>query len=249
MVGFRQLPVLKRLTVSKNRIREVYHRPGFPELYMLTIEDNLLTEWGSFDQLNAFKKVSVLRCGGNPVTEQAGATARNTLIAKLQFLRTLNGSEVEPGERRDAELHYLKRSYEEYVQSRGLQSRVELADEALIKHMNESHPRWYELVEIYGSPLDIVSLKKEGTNIASTSARLKLAGPGGKTLEKKLLLSMTLKDLKAMCGKLFKIEILRVRLSYSIEGSEFYHLDDELRQLSYYSMADGGEVKVENISA
>jgi hypothetical protein len=125
---------------------------------------------------------------------------------------------------------------------------VELTDETLMTHMNTVHPRWYELVEIYGSPLDIVSLKKEGTNIASTSAKLKLIGPGGsKVLEKKLLLSMTLKDLKAMCGKLFKIEVIRVRLSYSIEGSEFYDLDDDLRQLSYYSMTDGGEVKVESL--
>jgi Leucine-rich repeat (LRR) protein len=69
VVGFRQLPVLKRLTLSKNRIPHIYHKPGFNELYMLTIEDNLISKWESIDQLNAFKKISVLRCGGNPVTE------------------------------------------------------------------------------------------------------------------------------------------------------------------------------------
>lgn len=74
--------------------------------------------------------------------------------------------------------------------------------------MNEVHPRWYELVEIYGSPVEIVSLKKEGTNIASTSAKIKLTS-GTKTLEKKLLLSMTVKDLKSMCAKLFKIEVIK----------------------------------------
>ena len=78
--------------------------------------------------------------------------------------------------------------------------------------MNENHPRWYELVEVHGSPLDMVSLKQEGTNIASTSAKIKLvakAGPTlGKTLEKKLLLSMTVGGLKAMCAKLFKIEVI-----------------------------------------
>lgn len=109
--------------------------------------------------------------------------------------------------------------------------------------MNEVHPRWYELVEIYGSPLDIVSLKKEGTNIASTSAKLKLEG-NGKLLEKKLLLSMTVKDLKAMCVKLFKVEIIKVKLVYHLEGCEPYELEDELRQLSFYSMTDGGKVLV-----
>ncbi len=77
-----------------------------------------------------------------------------------------------------------------------------------MKHMNEQHPRWYELVETYGSPLEIASLKKENTNIASTTAKIKLVG-NGKTLEKKLLLSMTVKDLMSMCAKLFKIEVIR----------------------------------------
>jgi hypothetical protein len=75
--------------------------------------------------------------------------------------------------------------------------------------MIERHPRWYELVETHGSPLEIASLKKEGTNIASTSTKVKLVSAEGKTLEKKLLLSMTVKDLKAMCAKLFKIEVIK----------------------------------------
>lgn len=40
--------------------------------------------------------------------------------------------------------------------------------------MNEHHPRFYELVHLYGSPLDMVNLKKEGKNIAQTAASLSL---------------------------------------------------------------------------
>jgi len=116
-----------------------------------------------------------------------------------------------------------------------------------MKHMTESHPRFYELVETYGSPLDIVSLKKEGTNIASTSAKIKLIGvtAGGKTLEKKLLLSMTVKDLKGMCAKLFKIEVIKSRLIYKFSDCEPYELDEEYRTLSFYSITEGGEVHVD----
>ena len=78
-----------------------------------------------------------------------------------------------------------------------------------MNHMNTLHPRWYELVETYGSPLDIAVLKKIGTNIASTSAKLKLLCTRGKNMEKKLLLSMTVSDLKSMCAKLFKIEVIK----------------------------------------
>jgi hypothetical protein len=47
--------------------------------------------------------------------EKAGTLARNIVIARMQFLKNLNGSEVETGDRRDAELHYLKKSYEDYI--------------------------------------------------------------------------------------------------------------------------------------
>ena len=42
IVGFRNLPVLKRLTISKNKIKEIYYKPGFFDLYMITMEDNLI---------------------------------------------------------------------------------------------------------------------------------------------------------------------------------------------------------------
>ena len=94
----------------------------------------------------------------------------------MQYLKNVNGSDVEPGERRDAEIYYLKKTYEDYIQSNKMESKVELTDETLKTYMNLVHPRFYQLVEKYGSPLDIVSLRKEGTNIASTSAKIKLVG-------------------------------------------------------------------------
>jgi hypothetical protein len=51
-------------------------------------------------------------------------------------------------------------------------------------------------------------------NISSTSAKIKLTSNAGKTLEKKLLMTMTVKDLKAMCAKLFKIEMMKQKLTY-----------------------------------
>ena len=83
IIGFRALPVLKRLTLSKNKIREIYYKPGFNDLYMVTIEDNLLDNWASFDALNQFKGITSLRCTGNPVLEKAGIAGRNTVISRL----------------------------------------------------------------------------------------------------------------------------------------------------------------------
>lgn len=111
-------------------------------------------------------------------------------------MNSLNGSEVTFAERKDCEVLYTKRAYEEFLRHHNLEEKVEdLQDPRLQAYMNEEHPRWYELVETYGSPLEMVNLKKEGGNIATTSAKVKLESKipatAGKVLEKKLLLSMT----------------------------------------------------------
>ena len=51
---FRVLPNLKRLTLNKNRISKINYKPGWKDLYMIAIEDNLIDNWQSFDALNEF---------------------------------------------------------------------------------------------------------------------------------------------------------------------------------------------------
>lgn len=57
---------------------------------------------------------------------------------------------------------------------------------------------------------------------------------------------MTVNELKAMCSKLFKGDMVDLALKYwGPEDTQWYPLDEEFRQLSFYSMADGGRVVVE----
>ena len=67
IVEFRHLPSLKRITLNKNRIQDIYYKPGFNELYMISIEDNLISKWATIDALNEFAKLSELRVTGNPL--------------------------------------------------------------------------------------------------------------------------------------------------------------------------------------
>ncbi len=98
VIGFRVLPILKRLTLSKNMIRSIQYRHGFNDLYMVTIDDNLINDWSAFDALNQFKCISVLRCSGNPILEpgnpnnKVNMTGRQVVIARVQFVKHLNGS-------------------------------------------------------------------------------------------------------------------------------------------------------------
>ena len=56
---------------------------------------------------------------------------------------------------------------------------------------------------------------------------------------------MTVAALKNMCAKLFKIDMLSIALEYrGLDDTLDYPLDEEQRQLSFYSMADGGKLYV-----
>lgn len=40
--------------MNKNKIENIYYKSGFRGLKMLSIEDNLISDWKSFDHLNEF---------------------------------------------------------------------------------------------------------------------------------------------------------------------------------------------------
>ena len=94
IVGFRNLPNLRRITVSKNSIKEIYYKPGFNDLYMLTFEDNLINNWKTFDAINEYKAIRTLRCTGNPILEQAATHhhSRQTVVGRVKYVKYLNGS-------------------------------------------------------------------------------------------------------------------------------------------------------------
>jgi hypothetical protein len=139
VVGFRDLPILKRLNVNKNRIKSIYCKPGFRELYGLSIEDNLLDSWSTIDELNEFPCIKSLRIGGNPLiiplpvagegqeekknefgeaitmTKYEADSIHSLAIARCQFVNSYNGTTIEPPERRSCELFYLQSALREFL--------------------------------------------------------------------------------------------------------------------------------------
>lgn len=75
--GFRTLKDFQKLIVNKNRIKSIESKPGWPAFTSLSIEDNLIDDWNSFNELNEFgagstgtghaAKIQHLRCEGNPL--------------------------------------------------------------------------------------------------------------------------------------------------------------------------------------
>jgi hypothetical protein len=162
------------------------------------------------------------------MNEQDKELKRNKGIAisRLQFLKKYNGTKIEEWERKDFEIYYMKSAYETYLreilkvekeEDRKVTD-IHDVDSDLSKYMEEFHPRFYQLVQIYGSPVDLVNLKQEVKSISGGAAKIELisecSATNGKTMSKKLLLSMSVSALKAMCSKLFKVEVINQKLSY-----------------------------------
>ena len=192
LVGFRELNDLRQLIVNKNQIKAIYHKPGFRGLRQFSFEHNQLRSFKSFDALNLFdSRIEQIRCQGNPVimagkelgedenvpemneeeADEARKRSKAVVIGRNEFLKKYNGGSIEPSERKDFELYYLKSAYEHYLRvilqvkddkDRKVDS---LDDEGLLAYVSEYHHRFFELVSIYGSPLGMVNITKEGKNI------------------------------------------------------------------------------------
>lgn len=174
--GFRALNELTHLIINKNKINEIYYKPGFKGLKYLSLDENLINTWKAFDVLDSFDcKIHEIRANGNPIMiekDEAYKRAKGIVIARLQFLKKYNGTKIEEYERKDFEIYYMKNAFETYlrevlkVEKEEDRTVMDIEDPEISKYMLENHPRFYQLVEMYGSPIEMVNLKKEVKNIA-----------------------------------------------------------------------------------
>lgn len=51
-------------------------------------------------------------------------------------MKNLNGSAIEEGERKDAEIIYMRKVYEEFIRENKIEEKLELEDERLLRFMD-----------------------------------------------------------------------------------------------------------------
>jgi len=225
-----KLPLMNRIIVNDNQIPSIEpptDASEFPWLKSLSITHNRISDWKSVDALNGYQRLDTLRFMTNPVLSQSSPSAgRNLVIARAGKLVHLNGSNIRAAERQEAEKYYLRTI---------INTKAPL----------EAHPRFNELVSIYGVPQEE---KKEAQTLADEMINVTLtSNPHCQSIQKKIPLTLTVANLKILCNRLFKIDPNVQRLFYKADKSvpvpEF--LDDNTRQLSYYSIVDNSEIIIE----
>ncbi|CAO3574184.1 unnamed protein product [Mortierella alpina] len=250
-----RLPKLKTLDLSENNINSI-HAPqdaeDFKNLTTIRLSDNNIDNWASIDRLGLYSSLSSLWIGNNPITAKAfpGASGENStgldsgisIIARMGNLRQLNGSEVNDKSRLNAELYYLKHV--------ALSS--DAKDPAIIQAL---HPRFEHLCEVHGRP-DTSDESRKATSdmlkdrlISITFVSKDLVnGPAKIKVQKNVLGTMTVKNLKNLAQKLVRVPAIRQEMVFLTNDPDYddvkvkVPLADDMRQISYYDVKDGEEI-------
>ncbi|KAG2220549.1 hypothetical protein INT45_004155 [Circinella minor] len=217
----------------------------FSNLIFLRIEDNLLSQWSSWDMLNVLPSLKKLRSKGNPLFKETNAEDfAPHVVGRVKGLTVIDGNTLTGRERMDLERYYLK---------------LCTRDASTHEEISKIHPRYKELCDAHGEPE--LSTKSEKATLSNrligvtlthrsslpleTKSKIELEDPI-KTVDKRLLATMLIRNLRNIIQKLFRIPASRQRLyllQYAPSGElMIMDLDDELRDLRFYSIEQGDEI-------
>eukprot|EP00794_Sanderia_malayensis_P013806 gene13806-15251_t len=181
---------------------------GFTSLQAISLSNNNISEWDSLNNLAKLKSLNSIRFKGNPICKgMRSLDIRHELIARLKHATIINGSKVTAQERQTAELDYMKKFANKWHSSVGT---------AEYKEFNQSHPRYEELIKVYGEPLSSLA-KKPMTTLKEKLISLHIKCPDcseKKSFTKKLPATMTVQQLKTILQRLYKIESYNQKLAY-----------------------------------
>ncbi|XP_033735723.1 tubulin-specific chaperone E-like [Pecten maximus] len=249
-----RLPKLESLIVSDNNIDAIalpdvnYGETSqhFQALKYLCVNYNKISEWSSINELNKLKSLKELKMIQNPLLNTAiPETVRQLIVAKVASLEHCNRTRVTKEERRGSEIDYLKRFGQLWIKSGGSQD--ENKNNPSTEFTNE-HPRYQELVRVYGPPENSEMNQKEKT-LKDSLITVTITSPfdpdkGSK--QKKIPGTMTVQKLKALIMKLFKWDDRELQLSYETKKMKHVEieLDNDLRAVSFYSIEPGDTILV-----
>ncbi|GIL78418.1 hypothetical protein Vretifemale_7882 [Volvox reticuliferus] len=172
------------------------------------------------------------------------------VIGRVSKLTQLNGAEVRPRERRDAELRYLQHIATEMDRAG--------ADESQRAAVRAAHPRLRRLIELHGAVLATAARDSgAGGSLASSMVEIKLtcvaAGATAKmgTQVKKLPKSTTVSALRLLCERLFKVKSQEMALFLRAPGDpmpeDIGAEDLQDRTLGFFGAQDGYEVLIDEV--
>uniref|UniRef100_R4G3X9 Tubulin-specific chaperone E n=1 Tax=Rhodnius prolixus TaxID=13249 RepID=R4G3X9_RHOPR len=238
------LPRLECLNASNLGLTQILVSEDtlFPALKYILLSNNYINNWESISELGKLPSLEELKFRQNPVLEGVSReTARQFLIARMPSLKVLNLQEIEAEERRGAEIDYLKCYARDWIKS------GKNADDR--SAFLRQHPIYPVLVNRYGE-IDIGELGED--KVMCLKSRLICVNlvRGNSKLTKKVPDTMLVSTLESLALTRLVREHTRsyqpnLVLVSAQEPSLRIPLSDNMKSLSYYSVADGDVILVE----
>ncbi|KAJ8663395.1 hypothetical protein O0I10_000634 [Lichtheimia ornata] len=223
----------------------------FPKLEFLRVDNNQIKDWGSLDVLNALSSLRRLRCKGNPIVAPLSREqAMLQIVSRIKNLTIVDGNTVTPRERVDFERYYLK---------------LCTKDGSTHQEIARLHPRFSELCQIHGEP-DMGEKKAGATTLNDRLIQLTFSlrpsmddvspvqeksqlQAAEKSIEKRVLGTMKIRNLRQVIQKLLRVPATRQRLYLIQNGAQDHEmlvteLEDDLRDLHFYSAAAGDDITI-----
>ncbi|XP_057974807.1 tubulin-folding cofactor E isoform X2 [Malania oleifera] len=252
-----QLPSLEQLHLNKNNLNCVHYPDNgmlhkylkgcdssencsrsFQSLRCLLLGGNKIEDLASIDSLNSFPKLVDVRLSENPVADPGkGGIPRFVLIARLEKVEILNGSEVSSRERRDSEIRYV---------------RLVMSSSHDNLEIEQLHPRFSELRKIHAIEDEIPTIGAAGPQKMASgliSINLKCVGASigeRPVLTKKLPASTTVGKLKILCESFLKLRSVKPKLFFQEEGSPLpISLDEEMASLMDLGVGNGSTILID----
>lgn len=199
----------------------------------LNISYNELGDWRSISNLYYLKSLRNLICHENPIfiTDKF---SKYTTIALLGQIVTINREEITKNVRNESELYYIRSTFSKYLTHK----------KEDYEGFRKSHPRYEELLDIYGVPEDLVK-KQEVDKYVTISLCFE-----SRKITKKLPRDMKVAKVEMLCKKLFNLRpsanITLICTENNGEKPEIrYKLDNEGQTLHYFSVENGCELQIE----
>jgi len=263
------LPHLQTLIANECGLTFI-HLPGnsspsncFVALESLSISRNEIADWLSINELNRLQSLSSLRFACNPLSQDSkAADARHTAIAKIANLQWCNGAAILRGERQGAELDYVRVYSLEWKRAGGNETLDGPLDETFVME----HPRYVELARKHG-PVEQPELQQKKSSalknyLVTVQIRSKYSS---ELLTRRLPTKMTVQKLKVLVQRAFKIaDVSTISLMLAVfkepcegkqhgspshcESQEVHahiEMDNDLRELSFYSLENDAVIDVE----
>ncbi|KRZ61259.1 Tubulin-specific chaperone E [Trichinella nativa] len=218
----------------------------FPSLRSLMLSHNEISDvgWNSINELNKIPSLEELSIIGNPVLNLDKSRSRQFVIAKIAHLRVFNKVAISAAERKGSEIDYLKNYGTTWLKLRNAKG----MEDNLACFLSE-HPRFMDLVKLYGEPDHFETVKNPLKNMTQCMQMLKFTYSDKPAVEKRVPNFLTVQKLKILVGELFHLKPQLVKLSYKSSRNPdiVVSLDHDLYSLSYYSVEENDIIIVEQI--